>query len=238
MPAGPADALAPGGANGQGESAGQSIFVQQMFARVEIAAVNGPSATVSVAEVMLTEIAATGPDRIDPATAKAAPAPAHGFALGAYAATQPQPAGTAGAANEAPPVAEQIGHAILARIEVATAEGRIDFHLRLDPPELGQVRVQLTLTEQTLTARLVVRDDAARQLVQSQMETLRQRLQETGLSLGQLDVSGDGGGGGRGQRQQPLLPFPDPDGGGTARRPTPERRAPAGAPAGRIDVVA
>jgi flagellar hook-length control protein FliK len=137
--------------------------------------------------------------------AHAVPAAVNGLAVGPGAVPVATLAG-AEAAGAAASVAEQIGHAIQTRLESAPDEGRIDFHMSLEPPELGQVRVQLTLTNQTLSARLVAQDDATRQLIQSQMDSLRQRLQETGFGLGQIDVGGGGSRGG--QRQAPLPPSP------------------------------
>jgi flagellar hook-length control protein FliK len=184
---------------------------------------------------MVTATTATASVRSDPAPVRSAAAPVGGTA--AYAATQAPTTPAAAAARAATPVAEQIGSAIAARVEVSPSEGRIDFHLTLTPPELGQVRVQLTLTNQTLSARLVAQDGATRQLIQSQMDSLRQRLQDTGLGLGQLDVSGGGSGSG-GQRYEPLLPFPDLTGGAVPQATSTPVGPVSGTGAGIIDLVA
>ena len=88
-------------------------------------------------------------------------------------------------------VSDQIAGSIIARAEVTTHEGRTDFHLRLEPPELGTVRVHITSTEQGITARLVVHEEVARQLIESQLESLKQRLTNAGISLGNVNVSQD-----------------------------------------------
>jgi len=98
------------------------------------------------------------------------------------------------------------------------------------------VHVQLTLSNQTLSARLMAHDDATRQLIQNQMDSLRQRLQDTGLGLGQLDVSGGGGRGG--QRQQTLFPSPYLGGGTVLTAVAPQSAPAALVAAGRVDVVA
>ena len=212
--------MALAGAKGQSGPAPASPAVPQAFAASGVGGVNGPAAAAAVAQVMVTATTATASVRTDAAPAKAAPAPAGGIAT--YAATQAPTTSAEPGATLAPPVAEQIGSAIAAHVEGSSTEGRIDFHLSLNPPELGQVRVQLTLTNQTLSARLVAQDGATRELIQSQMDTLRQRLQETGLGLGQLDVSGGGGGGSGGQRQGPFLPAPTrPAAAPSPRRPQP-----------------
>jgi flagellar hook-length control protein FliK len=226
---------APVDAKGTGPSAGPPLSVQQALSHAGLTQSGGTSALAAAAPVMVTQAATTTPDRGDAATPKAAPAASP---VATAAATQPQPAPAASASVSAPPtVAEQVGHAIQARLEVAQDGDRIDFHLRLDPPQLGQVRVQLTLSNQTLTARLVAHDDSTRQLIQSRMESLRQRLQETGLGLGQLDVSG-GGGQGRGGRQPQPLPLPDLTGGGSLPRPLAASAQPARTVTAGIDVMA
>jgi flagellar hook-length control protein FliK len=188
-------------------------------------------------QALVTQAAAlTGP-RANVVTARPAMTGGTSSMLAAAAVTMAAPT-LAEAAGSAPSVAEQIGHAIQARLTTALDDGRIDFHMSLEPPELGQVRVQLTLSDQTLTARLVAQDASTRQLIQSQMASLRQRLQETGLGLGQIDVSGGGGNSRGGQRQQPLLPFPDLSGPTAAPRPVAAPRPAAAGFVGGIDVLA
>jgi len=218
-------------------TASPAAIVQALLTRVESAAVNGPSAAVSVAQVVVGELAAAAPNRGETTGSRAVPATGNAMPVGAYGATAPQAAATADGSPATPSLAEQIGNAIQAHLEAAPDQGRIDFHLRLDPPELGQVRVQLTLTDQTLTARLVAQDGATRQLIQSQMDTLRQRLQETGLGLGNIDVSGGGSGQG-GQRQQPLPPVPDLTAGTAPPQAVLSPPATIPVAVGRVDLVA
>jgi flagellar hook-length control protein FliK len=90
--------------------------------------------------------------------------------------------------------ADQVGSEILARMQHMGPEGRTDFHFQLQPPELGLVRIHLTATDGQVSARLVVREAGTRQLLQSQMDTLMQRLSHAGVALGRFDVSQDGAG--------------------------------------------
>jgi flagellar hook-length control protein FliK len=122
-----------------------------------------------------------------------------------------------------------------------TRTGRTEFTLRLDPPELGSVRVHLIASEQSVQARLVVSDEAARQIIQSQVHVLRQTLANAGVSLGSFDVRRDGSGSpNQGQGQRPWQPEPVP----APTTPEPNAR-PAALPQpakpspglGRIDVV-
>ncbi len=139
-----------------------------------------------------------------------------------------------------PPVADQLATGILARAEVVVQEGRTDFHLRLEPPELGTVRIYVVASEQTITARLVVHDEAAHQLITSQLHSLRQSLENAGVSLGNLDVL-RGGTGSQDSWQQPQQgPGPDPESAGpdsVRLKPALPRQNPAQVTPGRVDVV-
>jgi flagellar hook-length control protein FliK len=119
--------------------------------------------------------------------------------------TSPSPAATT------VPVAEQLTRAFVAQAEVVQREGRTNFHLRLDPPQLGSVQIHLTATEHTVSARIVVAQEGTRQLLEGQAHHLRQGLAEAGLSLGSFDVTRDGGGSrGGGQQAPPQTPLPLP----------------------------
>jgi flagellar hook-length control protein FliK len=103
--------------------------------------------------------------------------------------------------NSGSAVSGQIASGIIARAEIVTREGQTDFHLRLEPPELGAIRVHLSANDQGISARLVVHEEVAKQLIESQLESLRQRLTNAGISLGSFDVS-HGGPGSQDARKQ------------------------------------
>ena len=140
--------------------------VQPLLTRVESAVVNGPATVVSAVQVGIAVLAAATPAQSTTTGSRTTSATGNVLPIGAYGTTATPAAAATTAGSTAPPVAEQIGHAIQARLETAPDQGRIDFHLSLQPPELGQIRVQLTLSNQTLTARLTAQDGATRQLIQ------------------------------------------------------------------------
>jgi len=125
--------------------------------------------------------------------------------VGAPATATPTLSGTAHANL---PVADQLTQAFVAHADVARNDGRIDFHLRLEPPQLGTVQIHLSATDHTISARVVVAQEATRQLLDGQAHHLRQSLAQAGLSLTGFDVSRDGGGSRGGQQPppQPSLP--------------------------------
>lgn len=99
--------------------------------------------------------------------------------------------------------AEQLSRAFVAQAAIVSHEGRSDFHLRLQPPQLGNVQIHLTATDHTISARVVVAQEGTQQLIESQAYQLRQSLAESGLVLGSFDVRRDGGGSSQGGRHQP-----------------------------------
>lgn len=126
----------------------------------------------------------------------------------------PAPVAAPPNSNAAPmpsPVADQLTQAFLTHADVVQQTGRTDFHLRLDPPQLGSVQIHLTATDHTVSARIVVASEGTRQLLQDQSQQLRQGLAQAGLSLGSFDVTRDGGGShGGGQQPPPQTPLPLP----------------------------
>jgi hypothetical protein len=115
-------------------------------------------------------------------------------------------------------VVETVAGSIIAHSQLVQREGSTEFHLRLEPPELGSVHIHLTATDQGISARLFVHEPGARQLLQSQLESLRQRLQQEGLTLGRFDVAGQGGGAsGHGQGQSQSYASQPLAGGGPAK---------------------
>lgn len=145
-----------------------------------------------------------------PATSSPAPAPSAAPAL-AVPNAAPVSQASAAAVTTPVPVSQQLTHAFLAQADVVQRDGRTDFHLRLDPPQLGSVQIHLRATEHTVSARIVVAHEGTRQLLESQAQNLRQGLAQAGLSLGSFDVTRDGGGSYRGgQQAPPHTPFTPP----------------------------
>jgi flagellar hook-length control protein FliK len=100
-------------------------------------------------------------------------------------------------------VADQVAGETARQAYLVRRGGTTDFFVRLEPPELGQVQVHLRATEQQLTARLVVADEAARQAIAGQLQDLRLKLQGAGITLGSFDVAHQRDGSRRSGQQQP-----------------------------------
>lgn len=78
----------------------------------------------------------------------------------------------------------------------SVAEGKWQASLRLDPPELGRVEVQMGRDQSALSAHFVTATSGARAALEQALPQLAQQLAEQGMSLGDSSVSqqhsGDG----------------------------------------------
>jgi flagellar hook-length control protein FliK len=77
-------------------------------------------------------------------------------------------------------------------LEELRRNGRVELHLDLTPPSLGRVRVQLVTRDTAVNVRIIVHDETARQAVTGQLDALRLRLGEAGVSVGRFNVQRDG----------------------------------------------
>jgi len=140
--------------------------------------------------------------------------------------------------ESAPAILDQLSGAIVARAELLSREDRTDFHLRLEPPELGTVRVHLSATEHGVSLRLTVQEETARQLIESQLESLRQRLANAGVPVNSLHLSW-GGASSQDARQerQPLRPPLREEPRGDQSSPARAQQSGGYRPTGLIDVL-
>ncbi len=152
---------------------------------------------LAVAPTPLTEPVALAPeaesDRVEvlPASVPNAPAPNAPAPNG-----PPAPRATEAVQTAAPAV--QIADAIVTHASTVERGGATEFRMRLDPPELGPVRVRLIASGDSIHGQVVVSDDAIRRMIESQLPELRQRLEAAGVTVQTFDVTTDAGtGGGR-----------------------------------------
>jgi len=94
-----------------------------------------------------------------------------------------------------PPVAEQLAGPITAQVRDRPADGETEIQIRLDPPELGTVKLKIVSTGGEVRAELHVSSEAVRQVVQSQLPELQQRLDDAGVRVQRFDVTADPQGG-------------------------------------------
>ena len=90
---------------------------------------------------------------------------------------------------------------------VKTAEQRGgDLKIRLSPPELGSLRLQVKLSDGTLSARIEAETPEARQVLLDNLPLLRERLAEQNIRVERFDVdlfnSGNTGGGTQQSREE------------------------------------
>lgn len=104
---------------------------------------------------------------------------------------------------------------------VQTAQDRGgDLKIRLSPPELGSLRLQVRLTDGALSARIEADTPAARQLLVDNLPALRERLAEQNIRVERFDVDLFNSEGGASQTPQQQFNQDDAARSGTIRRAT------------------
>lgn len=152
--------------------------------------------------------------------------------------TTPNPADEtpAPARVTAPPVADQLAGPIAAHVQTRTVAGETELRIRLDPPELGEVKLKIVSTGGDVRAELHVSSEAVRRVVESQLPELRQKLDAAGVTVQRFNVTADTGGGtardDRGERWRPPVELP-PSGPPAVR---PRRASVLPSATGRVDV--
>ena len=76
----------------------------------------------------------------------------------------------------------------VAKAFAAAAERGGEIRIRLSPPELGSIRLEVKMQGGNMTAKLDAETPAARQALLDNLPLLRERLAEQGLRIEQLDI--------------------------------------------------
>jgi flagellar hook-length control protein FliK len=76
----------------------------------------------------------------------------------------------------------------VARAFTAAQQGDGEIRLRLSPPELGSLRLQVQINDGALVARLEAETSAARTALIDNLPALRERLAEQGVRIERFDV--------------------------------------------------
>ncbi len=92
------------------------------------------------------------------------------------------------------PVADQLCGPISAHLRVRPT-GETELQIRLDPPELGTVKLKIVSTGGDVRAELHVSSEAVRRVVESQLPELRQKLDDAGVKVERFVVTADPNGG-------------------------------------------
>lgn len=78
---------------------------------------------------------------------------------------------------------------ILRFVRTRIGKGHSVATLRLDPPELGTVRLRMELRDSDLSLSIDTQSDAARRLLTEHLDALRRNLEASGIHLDRVDIS-------------------------------------------------
>jgi flagellar hook-length control protein FliK len=151
-------------------------------------------AGVTVPGLPATGIPATGETATAPEHVSADAADAAGVTGSATNATGPLPGPRAAVASAAmadrPIPPSRLSDVALAAARASSEADRpVKLTVRLDPPNLGEVRVELVARNGSVTVRVEPVHDAAAPLLAHQRDAVAAALERTGLSLSSFDVT-------------------------------------------------
>ncbi len=109
----------------------------------------------------------------------------------AVTAVDPAPQG---AAVDAHNLAHHLESMVMQRLDQPESADKSSVVLRLDPPELGRVNVHLSVTNDVVSIRMITTDDAARQVIERQLNQLQQSLTDKGIAFQDFQVQTGGAG--------------------------------------------
>ncbi|MDX1397305.1 MAG: flagellar hook-length control protein FliK, partial [Oceanospirillum sp.] len=75
------------------------------------------------------------------------------------------------------------------RIMMMRSKGIQTAEIRLDPPDLGSLEVRVRVSGDTTTIQFHSPNPSVREALEAQVNRLREMMEESGLNLGQVDVS-------------------------------------------------
>ncbi|MGC8863685.1 MAG: flagellar hook-length control protein FliK [Armatimonadota bacterium] len=86
-------------------------------------------------------------------------------------------------------VVDRLSSEIVRAASLRVVEGRTGLDIRLDPPQLGTVRVNIFIEHGNLTASIQTTTESARQILQSGLDDLKAALTDQGINVQSLSVS-------------------------------------------------
>jgi len=106
------------------------------------------------------------------------------------AANAQEPAAERDAGQSAPDADDRAENVerVLRVLRGSLARQRTTTVIRMDPPELGALRLELDLRKDVLTLRMSAATDAAQQLLREQLDVLRSGLEAAGIRLNQVEI--------------------------------------------------
>ncbi len=104
-------------------------------------------------------------------------------------------AARAARSRPAPPDTQRVEFVerLMKAARVTRFRGQSRLRMILSPPRLGSVKVDLVMKDKVMHGKLITESVAAREAVQSQLQSLKEQLQSQGIEVGELEVGVDSG---------------------------------------------
>jgi len=92
------------------------------------------------------------------------------------------------------PVSEHLAATIAQQLDDESNTGPTSIRIQLNQPGLGLINLHLSLSNEVVSVRIVTQNPLAKQIIESQMNDLRQSLNNRGVTSAQCEVSCDASG--------------------------------------------
>lgn len=181
-----AEALAEAGEDANADRGARGAALSRAAA-AQTEAVPAPEAALEAGLATLAGTAAEAGTEAAEASASHAPAAPEGPAAAGNSPTAPAEAAAAPRYVDTARNLERIGEAM----RLSVRQGLRTATLRLDPPELGHVRMHIAVQDGMVTARLEAESTQARDLLLSGLSQLRESLEGQGLRIGEFSVDAE-----------------------------------------------
>lgn len=83
---------------------------------------------------------------------------------------------------------EEVARAVTQQLEEETVGGVTTVRIQLERQDLGSISLFLSINNNKVSVRIVAEDELARQIIDSQMDELRQSLEESGVECSEFQV--------------------------------------------------
>lgn len=84
-------------------------------------------------------------------------------------------------------------HQITTKFQLLTGQHGSEVRVQLKPDQLGSIKISIEVVQDTVTTRMQVENEKVKQIIESNMQTLKNALEESGIKVEKFEVTVDQG---------------------------------------------
>lgn len=104
--------------------------------------------------------------------------------------TEPQRFDTATGSERVPftSLVDEAAQQVMSRARTLQSDGSAEVEIEIDPPELGRLNIRLVRRDGEVSARIAATEPATLELLQNELQDLRDTLAQSGVTVTRVDV--------------------------------------------------